>query len=565
MNPSLEDEPAKIDDPSINGKEDGATSQTEPALLSDHNCEENRSKLGDDARLSSQGGPASQGGTASSSGCVPEPLETPASSVMPTPHSEFRSFLAKVHVVDILPERSAVCTFDACLSIYEILSTLIAVCHRTRDAWVSDNPASEAGGSALQAEAVATFLASNVLAEVCEFSENPTHVMPQESDPKEAEEATEPAHRSWVGPDDGWGCQVEGEAMGWLQMPFTVQELSEFLLFSTAEESSVLDWDLSRWRRHKEETTGLQGRSLRHGSLFRELPTSTPSAERDAAGVIMSPSSTLMQLIQGGGAPPRPMLRIEEPESTFMTAVELLLAHPELDALPVVSMNQRTVVAHLTLSQCLALLVQHFRGPEIIPLAELMLSDAPQTFLQWHDVQGTRHSDAFASKSECICLDADKNTLFDLLDFFSKTNYTAVPVITEGNILVGVLGRRNLLQLLDLCMESSVRVKQQESTEEIPFDVTWSLRQVIETLEKYIPPQSRFFGAGMTTESLPMRIFLCEILLSDNHKVVLVEPQGENAILRRLIHVDEVMKLILYGDGEFPESLQSEVSLVEEA
>merc|ERR1719494_243233 len=227
MNPSLEDEPAKIDDPSINGREDGATSLTEPALLSEHTCEETTpSKLGDDGRLSSQVGPTTQGGPPSSStGCVPAPLETPASSVVPTPHSEFRSFLAKIHVVDILPERSTVCTFDACLPIYEILSTLLAVCHRTREAWVSDNPASEAGGSALHAEGVATFLSSNVLAEVCEFSEDASgsHVAPPESDHKETEEAAEPAHRSWVGPDDGWGCQVEGEAMGWLQMPFTVQ------------------------------------------------------------------------------------------------------------------------------------------------------------------------------------------------------------------------------------------------------------------------------------------------------------------------------------------------------
>jgi len=612
MIPSSADEPSRIDDSSLKKKEDRGDKRTEnqppPDPSSPQKDGQKLNQEAEEARSSQD----------------PPPVETPQKEQ--TLHGEFRTILQKVHVVDILPERSTVCTVDSGLPIYEILTSLLAICHRSREAWQSDNPTTEnAANPPIQAEPVATFLSSNILAEVCEFSPedsqsaaSPTVSSPaasghkrQRSDRPSGESSAGEAaeedddtgtgqHRNWTGIDDGWGQaqgsptvgvtepevasskedpydllfdkfrnEAEGEAMGWLQMPFTVTELAEFLLHSLSGDGSILDWDLSHWRRYKEESilkkNGIRGRSLRQGSLFTELPLSPQTS--DQPNLIPSPS-TLMQLIQGGSVPPRPMLRIEDPESTFLRAVEILLAHPELSALPVVSMVQRTVVAHLTLSQCLALLLQHFRGEEIAPLAEITLSETPQHILRW---QNEKQSEVLASKDgvpkdSCICMDADKDTLRDLLEFFSKTNFTAVPIITENNFLIGVIGRRNLLQLLDISMESSYRVqsKQANPGEDIPFDVTWPLRQVIETLERYTPPNNnRFFGTGFTTEILPLSILLCEILLSDNHKVVVVEPHGEHAVLRQFIHVDEVMRTLLFGDGDLPESLRTDLALVE--
>lgn len=497
-----------------------------------------------------------------------------------TAHGLFCAFLAKIHVVEMLPERSTVCTFDASLPIYEMISTLVAVSHRPLEAWLSDK-ASEAEARR-KVEPVAASLASNVLAEICEFSEEKSELR------EENEDGNSPQRRSWTGPNDGWGChpKIEGETMGWLQMPFTVQELAEFLAYSSSEceDGSMLDWDLSRWRKLKEESQGADAYGeeqilSRHGSLLTELPS--PSSAKDREGSWPSTLSTLVQ--RAGGAPPRPMLRIDEPESTFLRAVELLLMHPELNALPVVSMIQRTVVAHLTLAACMAMLVQQFRGKSVEPLGELMLPDTPQDFVLWKD---TREALIAGEEldGDCVVLHADNDSLRDLLDFFAQTNYTAAPVVTDGNVLVGVLGRRNLLQFLDLCMESCAIVKrddpdqgqtsevdQREPTpkdkaeapqpEELYFDISLSLRQVIRTLEQHLPEdRPKYFGCGTTTKTLPLKNLLCEILLSDNHKVALIDMEGENAIIRRLIHVDEVMKFLIYGDSE----VQHTLTLLEE-
>eukprot|EP00397_Hematodinium_sp_SG-2012_P028216 GEMP01029699.1.p1 GENE.GEMP01029699.1~~GEMP01029699.1.p1 ORF type:complete len:565 (+),score=121.50 GEMP01029699.1:22-1716(+) len=511
----------------------------------------------------------------------------------PTAHAQFCAFLSKIHVVDMLPERSTVCTFDASLPIYEMISTLVAVNHRPLEAWLSDNTSSDAE-TKLQVEAVAANLASNVLAEICEFFEDKSATHTPGGGIKEEksvgfdrgsggdEKTSEPPQqRPWSGPSDEWGCHltVEGETMGWLQMPFTVQELAEFLAFSSSEseDGSMLDWDLSRWRKHKEQPTGEAHKRVRLGSFLTELPSPGPPSDD---GALQSPTGTLVQRTEG--APPRPMLRIDEPDSTFLRAVDLLLLHPELNALPVVSLSPRTVVAHLTLAECMALLVQHLRGKNVEVLGELTLPDTHQTFVQWKEKKDVIMMGE-TLKDECIVLHADNDTLLDLLDFFAHTIFTAAPVVTDGNIFVGVLGRRNLLQFLDLCMGSCVTAKRErelqeemthekhedreecrEALEEIVFDVSLPLRQVIQTLQNYSKEtgeESHFFGAGTTTESLPLKSLLCKIILSDNHKVAMIETVDEQVFLRRFIHVDEVMKLILYGDC----AAQSRLALLEDA
>merc|ERR1719277_2790066 len=72
-------------------------------------------------------------------------------------------------------------------------------------------------------------------------------------------------------------------------------------------------------------------------------------------------------------APPRPILCTDDPEASLLKAVELLLAYPELDALPVVSPVRCTVVAHLTLSYCLAYMLPRMRGADLAPLAGVLV------------------------------------------------------------------------------------------------------------------------------------------------------------------------------------------------
>jgi len=486
----------------------------------------------------------------------------------PTAHERFCDFLSNIHVVDMLPERSTVCTFDASLPIHEMVATILLVTHRPLEAWLSDKtPAQDEIRRRI--EPVAAYLASNVLAEICEFSDEHRK---ERSDSKTNDNAEKVQRRSWTGPNDGWGChpntQVEGETMGWLQKPFTVQELAEFLVYSECEESA-LDWHLAAWRQLKEESScdAQQPQAVRHGSLLTELPSPTHMS----AGV-GEEHNVLVQRTEG--APPRPMMRIDEQDSTFLRAVELLLHHPELNALPIVSMTQRTVLAHLTLAECLAVLVQHLRG-KTKDLGEILLPDDEREFVQWKTIKDAVRAEE-SLEGVCVVLDAE-DALYDLLEFFALTHYSAVPVVSKGNVLVGVLGRRNLLQFMDLCMESCAaqcpndesppetdptprpeKVDDKNGVAPIYFDTCLSLREVIQTLEEYSSEKkekdekptgpAKFFGTGTMTAMPTLKNILCHILLSDNHKIAFIDT--DRPILRRFLHVEEVIKLILYGNCE---------------
>merc|ERR1719386_184192 len=137
-------------------------------------------------------------------------------------------------------------------------------------------------------------------------------------------------------------------------MPLTVGELAEFLngvCARSQEAEDALDWSLAQWRRLKmaadkgcDENTGESASRI------------TEEQTRFTGTVLVH---------QVPSAPPRPILCTDDPDANLLKAVELLLAYPYLDAVPVVSQSRCTVVAHLTLSYCLSYMLQRLRGTAI--------------------------------------------------------------------------------------------------------------------------------------------------------------------------------------------------------
>merc|ERR1719188_1671897 len=155
-------------------------------------------------------------------------------------------------------------------------------------------------------------------------------------------------------------------------MPMTVGELCDFLLHACEDrqaasgEADPLDWSLAQWRAHRLNLRGDKG--AEEPEELDSQPTCGQQIEELALGRVLVHRVPF--------APARPILCIDDPEASLMKAADLLLTYPELDALAIVSPIRGTVVAHLTLSYCLAYAVGTMRGETLAPLAELQVRAA---------------------------------------------------------------------------------------------------------------------------------------------------------------------------------------------
>lgn len=487
---------------------------------------------------------------------------------------------------------------------------------------------------------VAPSLPGNVLAEVCEFAAFAQAGAEAEKAAESQDEAAgDSKFRRWTSPDDGWGTQLSSIPMQDLEkmpmsMPFTVGELADFLAHAcprpaASQEASgepqrwaeprsessekadgaapelevedMLDWSLAQWRTHRLKASGEK----------------SPSAEKDNGqsgdDQIESASRLVVEerpLIAGPVlvhrvflAPPRPILCTDDPEASVLKVVELLLAYPELDAVPVVSPVRCTVVAHLTLSYCLAFTLGRLRGSQMGPLREMMISAnafGGQPLQRVFDgsvaaVNGLTGEDACwaesrseGSRRQQLWVLRRSQPLRDLLKFFASTTHSGVPIVEDGpdsscgGGLLGYLTRRDLLHFLDLAMQCARRQARRESTipeEEqevvdplfedrlVNFDVEAPVEVVLDTLKQFRqppaasatpadeakpPPNAWNASVLVYEEELSLKSVILQIINSGSRKLFFVEAAGDAAPrIRRLVSVGDAWRFLI-GEGSVP-------------
>lgn len=460
---------------------------------------------------------------------------------------------------------------------------------------------------------VSPALPSNVLAEVCEFECVPGRVDTSTSIPEEGPPVDGPApvvRRQWTSPDDGWGMHLSSIPMQDLEkmpmgMPVTVGELAGFLesacqtpaepLFqapqssqgrwaeaadgssatqenatasSAAPEASadMLDWSLTQWRAHCLKQSPDQQKAAASNEEASE-PTSRILVEESPRGACAG--SVLVHQVPL--APPRPILCTDDPEASLLKAVELLLAYPELDALPIVSPVRCTVVAHLTLSYCLAYTLPRMRGADLEPLATLpvrldLAGGAPVL----HKFDSRAHkAETWAERSfeapPPPMVLSQTQPLRELLAFFQRTPHSGAPVV-EDNGNGGVLGmvtRRDLLDYLDLSMQSARRSQAGgdqslgDIADSVEFDLGAPVEGVLQALRRCrsagaaADEVSTFAGAAFLRETeLPLKELPPRLLAADNRKLLVVQDggSGTHPKLLRIVSASDVWRLLLGTD-----------------
>uniref|UniRef100_A0A7S2MZV3 CBS domain-containing protein n=1 Tax=Alexandrium andersonii TaxID=327968 RepID=A0A7S2MZV3_9DINO len=491
---------------------------------------------------------------------------------------------------------------------------------------------------ALSCGVVSPSLPSNVLAEVCEFDSSGNRRLAAQAEPAPPEDGADersPTRRRWTSPDDGWGMNLpmqdlEKMPMG---MPVTVGELADFLADACASKppeasqkdgaehepqrwaepvggtspakpledgrctaeggKDMLDWTVAEWRAHRLKMSG-----------HKEEPE--PSAdENDVSSasrlfVEERPEHCGPVLVHRVPlAPPRPILCTDDPEATLMKAVELLLTYPELDALPIVSPVRCTVVAHLTLSYCLAYMMGRMRGNDLLALANLMVSaqdaadsgtPAQRVFDSSSLPEPERNGECWAER-RVPAVDQPpwvlrrSQPVRELLLFFARTHHSGVPVVEDGGGVVGLLSRRDLLHFLDLAMQSARRcsdlgVESVAETDRVGFDTTAPIEGMLETLQRCRtttadegasatalpggPPAatsakgSGFVGASLIYEQqLTLKALLLRLLNAENRKLLFVQDTGNGSPPRllRVLSVGDVWHLLI-GDSQELERLR---------
>eukprot|EP00927_Polykrikos_kofoidii_P053380 TRINITY_DN4784_c0_g2_i1.p1 TRINITY_DN4784_c0_g2~~TRINITY_DN4784_c0_g2_i1.p1 ORF type:complete len:643 (+),score=134.31 TRINITY_DN4784_c0_g2_i1:214-2142(+) len=460
-----------------------------------------------------------------------------------------RELLATLHVLDALPERSRILTVDAELPVHSVLATVVSEEHPRkpvksgrRGAGAGDTldrvdanatPASGLSGveghsldeplPPLTCGIVPPGIPSNVLAEVCEFDNLLGGSDEQSARAAECAEEKEPSVKRRTSVDDGWGTNqplqdLEKMPMG---MPVTVGELADFLANAceggeegattgggteeadrwaqsrlaiegeedeTSDLGDMLDWSLGQWRARRAQILGLT-EGAKQLEQSATPAASDPEDHETRLFVEELPQGCVGPVLvhRVPQAPPRPILCTDDPEASLLKAVQLLLAYPELDALPVVSPVRCTVVAHLTLSYCLSYVISRLRGEDLLPLAVLPVSAKAGAG------GGSQYQRLFDGKS-CPVVDADRHgsakaatsssghwakrtgpvpeaptpppwvlsrsqPLRELLTFFARTHHSGVPIVEDGSEggVIGLLSRRALLQYLDVAMQSAQR------------------------------------------------------------------------------------------------------------
>eukprot|EP00933_Yihiella_yeosuensis_P023313 TRINITY_DN18154_c0_g1_i1.p1 TRINITY_DN18154_c0_g1~~TRINITY_DN18154_c0_g1_i1.p1 ORF type:complete len:603 (-),score=109.96 TRINITY_DN18154_c0_g1_i1:167-1975(-) len=552
-----------------------------------------------------------------------------------------RSLLSIVHVLDALPERSRMLAVDAKLPVHSVLSTVLSEQHPHPQPSRSANapgPSEESGGrersgsggsggmmrreghtTATEAFAapsdsspkpftcgvVSPSLPSDLLAEVCEL--DPINLGPDAAEPGQAPAGEDPilekqpSVRRWTSPDDGWGSytgipitmqDLEKMPMG---MPVTVGELADFLAHACEDTedsrdsgSDMLDWSLWQWRSHRlkrDRSSGsaAEGSSATDGDVEEE--TSRLELEEGP------PSFGQVLVHRVPGALPRPMLCADDPDASLLKAVQLLLAYPSCDALPIVSPSRCTVVAHLTLSYCLAFMLARLRGSDLLPLANFKVraeesegAVRQRKFVASASLESGSGSDFWAKpraaedQTTAPWVLSSSQQLRELLFFFAQTHHSAVPIVEDDMAKGGVLGllsRRDLLTYLDLAMETARRseANPSEPPDGVAFDVTTTLKVVLETLRRFRSPgaadeassarsedkassssvQKPFAGAALSFEKeLAVKHLILRVLGAENRKLLFVQESGPDSSpqLLRILSAGDVWRLLIGSEQE---------------
>lgn len=488
---------------------------------------------------------------------------------------------------------------------------------------------------------VSPSLPSNVLAEVCEFDSSGPNRRLSKGDAAPSEDGVDektPTVRRWTSPDDGWGMNLpmqdlEKMPMG---MPVTVGELADFLVHACSSSpaqaapksgtdgapqrwaepvggaappapnedngcsasggNDMLDWSLAKWRAHRLKMSGRKE---------CEPPLSDPVESASRLFVEERPQYCGPVLVHRVPlAPPRPILCTDDPEASLLKAIELLLAYPELDALPIVSPVRCTVVAHLTLSYCLAYMLGRLRGNDLLPLAELMVSahDAADSGAPGQTRVFDSASAPETGRTECW---AERRALSvtqspwvlrrsqplrELLAFFARTHHSGVPVVEDGGGVVGLLSRRDLLHFLDLAMQSARRCPDGTAgapgdVDGVSFDPAAPIEAMLDVLQRFRGPPaeegastaalpgeprgSRWWqpqeshnggicGIGATLiyeKQLTLKALLLRVLSAENRKLLFVQETGHGnpPRLLRVLSVGDVWHLLIGDDQELPD------------
>jgi len=454
---------------------------------------------------------------------------------------------------------------------------------------------------------VSPCLPSNVLAEVCEFDACGARRLGSKGDPPPPEDGSDersPTRRRWTSPDDGWGMNLpmqdlEKMPMG---MPVTVGELADFLAHACASSpgedngcsadrsNDMLDWSLAQWRAHRLKISG------------HKEPDPVPDNEVESASRLFveeRPRYCGPVLVHRVPlAPPRPILCTDDPDATLLKAIELLLAYPELDALPIVSPVRCTVVAHLTLSYCLAHMLGRMRGSDLLPLANLTVNareaadggvPAQRVFDSASAPQPDR-TDCWAERRASAAPQPPwvlrrSQPLRELLAFFARTHHSGVPVVEDGGGVVGLLSRRDLLHFLDLAMQSATRCVDNggapSEKDSVAFDAAAPLEAMLDTLQRYrvqpadegasvaaAPGGLAGIGAALIYEQqLPLKALLLRMLNAENRKLLFVQEPGGGGPPRllRIVSVGDVWHLLIGDSKDAPEGAAGEPMEVMEA
>lgn len=486
--------------------------------------------------------------------------------------------------------------------------------------------------AALSCGAALPSLPSNVLAEVCEFEVGaPTPRAAKSSSTEDTGDDKQPAvRRQWTSPDDGWGMHLSSIPMQDLEkmpmgMPVTVGELADFLrqaCEAPAEEveapapngksggggerwaepvggeaapeaaaaggeaapaerkaesgkaaapetggRDMLEWSLAQWRAQRLKMSGEQQKEAGAGEAPEARASRLFVEERPrAAGPVLVHQVPL--------APPRPILCTDDPEASLLKAVELLLAYPELDALPIVSHARCTVVAHLTLSCCLANVLPRIRGSEMMPFASTCVSSAPEggpPALHKFDSRAfsgetwAEHRSAEVPKAPLVM--SQTQPLRDLLAFFARTHHSGVPVVEDngsGGVL-GLVSRRDLLDYLDLAMQSARRPPGTGGADGVEFDLGAPVEEVLGALRRFrgVAAEEGTAGLGaafVTEKELTLKALPLRLLAAENRKLLFVEEgtAGQHPKLLRIISASDVWRLLIGSDQERLEAAGAE-------
>jgi len=341
----------------------------------------------------------------------------------------------------------------------------------------------------------------------------------------------------------------------------------------TTPDCDPMDWSLSQWRAHRVKAPVAEAGAQADGA----------GAEGDTSPEAKTLESVVRLFVEDNPrtawpvlvhrvplAPSRPILCTDDPEASLLKAIELLLAYPELDALPIVSPARCTVVAHLTLSYCLAYTLPRMRGVDLLPLSALAIggSDEAAADVRKFDRQafekGSAEAPPLAGAKSPVVL-SQTQTLRDLLSFFALTLYSGVPIVEDNGSggVVGLVSRRDLLNFLDIAMQSAALTSTDRAggggTQEdrVDIDLGAPIQAMLEVLRRYraAPPEepsSSGTGAMLVNEKeLSLKVLPLRLLAAENRKLLFVQDSGVGKApkLRRIVSASDVWRMLI-GRGE---------------